>query len=96
MTPRQQPYAYVRSYYGVNPVPGERVRFTDGREGAIARRQSYDNYVYVKFDGCNHALPCHPTDLTYGIDAATTASAGGDEAKRSETQSGSSNEEVRG
>lgn len=63
--PKQPPYAYVKSYYGVSPVPGHRARFTDGREGVIARRQSYDQYVYVKFDGGAHALPCHPTDLTY-------------------------------
>lgn len=67
--PTQPPYAYVKSTYGVNPVPGHRARFYDGREGVIARRQSYDNYVYVKFDGGNHALPCHPTDLTYLGDA---------------------------
>ena len=62
----QPPYAYVRQYYGVNPVPGERVRFEhDGREGVIARRQAYDQYVWVKFDGSKHAVPVHPTDLTY-------------------------------
>jgi hypothetical protein len=60
------PYDYVRRYYGVDPVPGRRARFTpDGREGVIARRQSYDQYVWVKFDGEKHAMPCHPTDLDY-------------------------------
>lgn len=62
---RQAPYDYVRRTYGVDPIPGQRARFTDGREGVIARRQSYDNYVYVTFDGGKHAVPCHPTDLTY-------------------------------
>lgn len=65
MTRPQPPYAYVRTAYGVTPIPGERVRFSDGREGVIARRASYDQYVWVKFGGQKHALPCHPTDLTY-------------------------------
>jgi len=65
--PVQPPYDYVRRSYGVDPVPGHRVRFigSQGREGVIARRQSYDNYVYVTFDGQKNAVPCHPTDLTY-------------------------------
>lgn len=65
MAPVQPPYAYVRRAYGVNPVPGQRARFTDGREGVIALRRAYDAYVWVKFDGAKHASPCHPTDLTY-------------------------------
>lgn len=70
---KHPPYAYVKSYYGVNPVPGHRVRFTDRREGVIARRQSYDQYVWVRFDGGKHAVPCHPTDLTYLAPAPTAA-----------------------
>lgn len=59
------PYDYVRRFYGVHPVPGHRARFSDGREGVIARRPSYDNYVWVRFDDTTDAAPCHPTDLTY-------------------------------
>lgn len=63
---REPPYAYVNRAYGVNAVPGHRAKLEhDGREGEIARRQSYDQYVWVKFDGEKHPSPVHPTDLTY-------------------------------
>jgi hypothetical protein len=59
-------YEYVKRTYGVNPVPGERVRLENTqREGTIARRTSYDHHVWVVFDGQKHALPCHPRSLEY-------------------------------
>jgi hypothetical protein len=59
-------YEYVKQHYGVNPVPGQRVIGPNGKmSGIIARRRSYDHYVYVKFDGTKHSVPCHPLDLTY-------------------------------
>lgn len=64
-------YEYVRKTYGVNPVPGARVRFTETNRGGqstlgtIARRKSYDHHVYVLFDGEKHPMPCHPTSLDY-------------------------------
>lgn len=77
--PTEQPYAYVRRTYGVDPVIGKRVRFTetarDGQStmGTITRRQSYDQYVYVLFDGERHAVPCHPTSLDYSPAVAPLA-----------------------
>jgi hypothetical protein len=60
------PYEYVKRMYGVNPVPGERVRHqVTGKTGSIARVRSDDQYVHVRFDGMNHHLPCHPTELDY-------------------------------
>jgi hypothetical protein len=59
-------YEYVKQAYGVNPVPGQRVRHNEiDKHGVIARRKSYDNYVYVKFDGEEFAKPCHPCALDY-------------------------------
>jgi hypothetical protein len=59
-------YEYVKQAYGVNPVPGQRVRHNENdKHGVIARRKSYDNYVYVKFDGEEFAKPCHPCALDY-------------------------------
>lgn len=60
-------YEYVRQAYGVDPVPGQRVRFTEGkpRFGMIASRRAYDHYVWVRFDGEKHPSPCHPTSLDY-------------------------------
>lgn len=69
--PVEPPHAYVRRAYGVTPEPGARVRFIEtdrgGRStfGTIARRRSYDNHVYVLFDGERHPMPCHPTSLDY-------------------------------
>lgn len=64
--PKQEPYAYVKSYYGVNPVPGHRVTTEDGtRSGTIARMRAYNQYVYVTFDGSKFAVPCHPKELIY-------------------------------
>jgi hypothetical protein len=61
-------YEYVKSYYGVNPEPGQRVTTKDGlKSGLIARKRSYDHYVYVTFDGANFSVPCHPLDLCYAV-----------------------------
>lgn len=63
-------YNYVRRVYGVNPIPGERVRHTElrgpGSLGTITReRPSQGHHVMVRFDGRKHADPCHPTALEY-------------------------------
>ena len=64
--PKQEPYAYVKSYYGVNPVIGNRVTTKDGKKsGVIARKRCYDQYVHVKFDGTKFDVPCHPEELIY-------------------------------
>lgn len=60
-------YEYVKSYYGVKPEPGMRVKMKgDDRCGTVVRRRSYDHYVYVKFDGAKFGVPVHPLDLVYG------------------------------
>jgi len=61
-----RPYEYVRRVYGVNPVPGHRVRLENtDRTGVISRRRNYDHYVWVRFDGAAFASPCHPKSLAY-------------------------------
>ena len=60
----EKPYAYVRQHYGVDPVPGARVKMGE-RPGTIAHKRSYDHYVYVRFDDIKHPVPVHPLDLTY-------------------------------
>ncbi len=63
---REEPYAYVKQFYGVNPVIGARVTTQDGKKsGVIVRKQSYDHYVHVKFDGTKFDVPVHPMDLRY-------------------------------
>ncbi|WGM45275.1 hypothetical protein KOAAANKH_00136 [Brevundimonas sp. NIBR10] len=70
--PAQPPYDYVTRTYGVNPIIGARVRLENtDREGVIARRRSYDNHIWVTFDGTKHASPCHPTSLIYDLGAGT-------------------------
>ena len=60
-------YEYVKSVYGVNPEPGQRVTSKDGtKAGVISKRRSYDHYVYVTLDGTKFAVPFHPDDLVYG------------------------------
>ena len=60
-------YEYVKFYYGVNPEPGQRVTTKDKhKSGIIARKKSYDRYVYVTFDGAKFSVPCHPLELEYG------------------------------
>ena len=64
--PKEEPYAYVKRFYGVNPVIGSRVATKDGKKsGVIVRKRSYDQYVHVKFDGTNFDVPVHPLDLIY-------------------------------
>lgn len=59
-------YEYVKQAYGVNPEIGARVRHNEiDKHGVIVRRKSYDQYVYVKFDGESFAKPCHPRALDY-------------------------------
>jgi hypothetical protein len=60
-------YDYVRRTYSVDPKVGAPVQHTITlRYGKIAREnRSQAHYVMVKFEGKNHALPCHPTELYY-------------------------------
>ncbi len=59
-------YEYVKRAYGVDPQIGGRVRLEHtGKEGVIAARAAYDNYVWVTFNGVNFATPCHPKSLEY-------------------------------
>ncbi len=59
-------YEYVKRAYGVNPVPGARVRHNEtGKFGRIVRKRVDDNYVHVQFDGQKFDLPCHPKALDY-------------------------------
>ena len=63
---KEEPYAYVKQYYGVNPVIGARVTTLDGKDsGVIVRKRAYDHYVHVKFDGTKFDVPVHPLDLNY-------------------------------
>jgi hypothetical protein len=64
-------YQYVKRTYDVNPVLHARVRHTvTKRSGAIAHEDtSMGHYVQVRFDGDEHALPCHPTELEYDLGA---------------------------
>jgi len=79
------PYGYVRRMYLVPAIPGRRVRFTETDRGGqstlgtIARRRSYDNRVYVLFDGERHPMPCHPTSLDYSPAEPATPSAAQEE-----------------
>jgi hypothetical protein len=60
-------YEYVKQAYGVNPIIGDTVKHKEtGNRGVIVARKSYDNYVYVRFEGVKYALPCHPEALDYG------------------------------
>lgn len=58
-------YDYIKQAYGFTAQVGQRVRHTvTKKEGAIAREdRSAGHYVQVKFDGMNHARPCHPDEL---------------------------------
>ena len=62
-------YDYVRRTYGVDPVPGQRVIFTEYAErpeGVIANEdRSCSQYVMVKFPNVRWPAPCHPTSLEY-------------------------------
>lgn len=60
-------YDYIKRTYSFVPEIGSRVRHTETqREGIISREdKSAGHYVQVKFDGMNHARPCHPGELRY-------------------------------
>lgn len=69
-------YDYVKRAYGVDPIPGERVRHTELRQnnmGTITGESpSAGHYVMVRFDGQSHPSPCHPTALEYlGTDVSS-------------------------
>ena len=63
-------YEYIKKTYGVCPIVGHRVTFTEkgckltGVDGVIVRH--VDNpYVYVRFPGAKYGVPCHPKSLEY-------------------------------
>jgi hypothetical protein len=60
-------YDYIKRTYTFQPQTGRRVTHTvTKRSGLIAREdRSASHYVQVRFDGDNHALPCHPMELEY-------------------------------
>lgn len=63
-------YEYVKKCYGVNPVPGKRVKVAgdipgNQRQGTISRKRHYDHYVYVRLDDYSKSVRCHPLDLIY-------------------------------
>lgn len=74
--PKEEPYAYVKRFYGVNPRIGGRVVMIGGpakdraKTGVIVRKRAYDHYVHVKFDGSKFDVPVHPLDLTYEDEAS--------------------------
>jgi hypothetical protein len=71
--PRQKPYEYVNSYYGLNVEPGQRVSTPNGKHGLVVAKRCYDHYVHVKFDGCRFDVPVHPMDLVYGDPSAAVS-----------------------
>lgn len=60
-------YEYIKRSYTFQPQIGRRVKHTvTGKSGVISREdRSAGHYVQVRFDGQNHALPCHPMELEY-------------------------------
>lgn len=60
-------YEYIKQTYDFDASIGERVEHTvTKKRGVIAREdKSAGHYVQVKFDGMNHARPCHPDELAY-------------------------------
>lgn len=60
------PYAYIRRTYGVEPVPGERIRHhvKGYGEGVILRVRNETQYVRVRFDS-GLVGNCHPTEMDY-------------------------------
>ncbi len=62
------PYSYIRRYYGVDPVIGQRVRHTvTERSGQIVRPTGDPHYVRVRFDGDKHISNAHPDELAYNV-----------------------------
>lgn len=60
-------YEYVKRTYGVPVEVGQRVTFKgEGKQGTVVSRRTYDQYVYVRFDGVKFAVRVHPDDLEYG------------------------------
>jgi hypothetical protein len=54
-------YDYVRNYYHVPAHAGTRVK-VGNKEGVIVRKSGSQQYIFVRFDGVKHDVPCHPTD----------------------------------
>ena len=60
------PLEYVRNYYGVPAKKGKVVSY-NGKLGVITGASG--PHVKVKLEGAKHALPYHPMDLKYDIQA---------------------------
>lgn len=62
-------YDYIRRAYGVDPVPGRKVIFTEYRErpeGTILPEdRGRSHYVMVQFPNVTWPAPCHPRSLEY-------------------------------
>lgn len=59
-------YDYIKRFYGVNPVRGQRVRHqVTNKVGTICQAAGDPQYVSVRFDDRSHSVPCHPTELDY-------------------------------
>jgi hypothetical protein len=59
-------YDYVRRMYGVNPIPGQRIRcHSSGKLATIIRPQPEDQYVHARIDGERHRSRFHPTSIDY-------------------------------
>lgn len=60
-------YEYIKQTYGVSPEVGRVVYHTVTKAYGVIKRESKSasHYVQVQFEGDNHALPCHPTELQY-------------------------------
>ena len=65
MTTPNPPYAYIKSHYGLDFAPGERVTHTVTKKAGQVTREdrSQGNYVQVRFDDRKFAVPCHPEEL---------------------------------
>ena len=68
-------YEYIKQTYGVSPEVGRVVYHTVTKAYGVIKRESKSasHYVQVQFEGDNHALPCHPTELQYLSDSLCLA-----------------------
>ena len=60
------PLEYIRIYYGVPAIKGKVIGY-NGKLGVITGASG--PYVKIKLEGEKHALPYHPSDLNYDIQA---------------------------
>lgn len=65
---RHDCYDYIRRYYDVPAYIGVRVS-VEGKSGVLVKARSALHYAHVKFDGAKFSVPCHPSELTYHVQA---------------------------